>query len=64
MLGMAWRLPIKRLIFYNFFAESTKENFDYYFNEFMKTNDKYFEENLNSNIPIIIMIDKILDEMT
>ena len=30
----------------------------------MKTNDKYFEENINSNIPIIIMIDKILDEMT
>ena len=32
MLGMAWRLPVKRLIFYNYFAESTKENFEYYFN--------------------------------
>ena len=64
MLGMAWRLPIKRLIFYNFFAESTKENFEYYLNEFMKTNDKYFEENLNSNVPITIIIDKILDEMS
>ena len=64
MLGMAWRLPIKRLIFYNFFAESTKENFEYYLNEFMKINDKYFEENLNSNVPITIIIDKILDEMS
>jgi len=64
MLGMAWRLPIKRLIFYNFFAESTKENFEYYLNEFMKTNDKYFEENLNSNVPITIIIDKIFDEMS
>ena len=64
ILGMAWRLPIKRLIFYNFFAESTKENFEYYLSEFMKINDKYFEENLNSNVPITIIIDKILDEIS
>jgi pyruvate,water dikinase len=43
ILGMAWRLPIKRIIFYNFFADSTKENFKYYFNEFMEKYDKYFE---------------------
>ena len=29
-IGMAWRLPIKRIIFYNFFAQSTKENFEYH----------------------------------
>ena len=50
---MAWRLPIKRIIFYNFFAQSTKDNFDYYFNEFMEKNEKYFEDNLMSNIPIL-----------
>ena len=63
-LGMAWRLPIKRIIFYNFFAQSTKDNFDYYFNEFMEKNEKYFEENLMSNIPILTMIEKIIDEVT
>ena len=63
-LGMAWRLPIKRILFYNFFADSSKENFDYYLNEFMESNDKYIEENLASNIPIAIIIDKILDEIS
>ena len=64
MLGLAWRLPIKRLMFYHFFAESTKENFEYYFNEHTKTNDKYFEENLYSDLPITIIFDKILDEIS
>ena len=55
-LGMAWRLPIKRIIFYNFFAESTKENFEYYLNNFMETNDKYIDDNLNSDLPISTII--------
>ena len=63
-LGMAWRLPIKRIIFYNFFAQSTKDNFEYYFKEFQEKNDKYFEENLTSNIPILTMIEKIFDDLT
>ena len=64
IIGMAWRLPIKRIIFYNFFSDSTKENFEYYCNEFIKTNEKYIENNLNSNIPITNIIDKIMDELT
>ena len=56
---MAWRLPIKRIIFYNFFAESTKENFEYYLNNFMETNDKYIDDNLNSDLPISTIITKI-----
>jgi len=63
-LGMAWRLPIKRIIFYNFFAESTKENFEYYLNNFMETNDKYIDDNLNSDLPISTIITKILDEIS
>ena len=58
ILGMAWRLPIKRLIFYNYYAKSTKENFEYYLNEFMKNNEKYINENLNSNVPIITILEK------
>ena len=64
MLGLVWRLPIKRLMFYNFFEEYTKENFEYYFNEYMKTNNKYFEENLYGDLPITIIFDKILDEIS
>jgi pyruvate,water dikinase len=64
ILGMAWRLPIKRLIFYNYYAKSTKENFEYYLNEFMKNNEKYINENLNSNVPIITILEKICDELT
>ena len=64
MLGMAWRLPIKRIIFYNFFSQSTKDNFEYYFKEFIEKNDKYFEENIDSNTPILTMIEKIFDEVT
>ena len=30
----------------------------------MKINDKFFEENLNSDAPITIIIDKIMDEMS
>ena len=63
-IGMAWRLPIKRIIFYNFFAQSTKENFEYYLKEFMEQNEKYIEENLNSNLSISIIINKILDEIS
>ena len=64
ILGMAWRLPIKRIIFYNFFAKSTKENFEYYFKEFMEKFDKYFEENLSNNTPILMMVEKIFDDLT
>ena len=63
-IGMAWRLPIKRIIFYNFFAQSTKENFEYYLKEFMEQNEKFIEENLNSNLSISIIINKILDEIS
>ena len=64
MLGMAWRLPIKRIIFYNYFAQSTKDNFEYYLGEFMKNNEKYIEDNLSSDIPIMNIIEKIIDEIT
>ena len=57
-IGMAWRLPIKRIIFYNFFSQSTKDNFEYYLKEFMEQNEKYIEENLNSNLSISIIINK------
>ena len=63
-LGMAWRLPIKRMIFYNYYAQSTKENFEYYLGEFMKNNDKYIEDNLTSEVPIINIVEKIGDEIT
>ena len=62
--GMAWRLPIKRIIFYNFFAESSKANFDYYFNEFVKNNEKYIKDNLKSDVPIYKILEKMLDEFT
>ena len=63
-IGMAWRLPLKRIIFCNFFSQSSKENFDYYMDEFMKVNDKYIDDNLDSNIPILDIIEKILDEFS
>ena len=63
-IGMAWRLPLKRIIFCNFFSQSSKENFDYYMEEFLKVNDKYIEDNLDSNIPIIDILEKIVDELT
>ena len=63
-IGMAWRLPIKRIIFYNFFAQSTKENFEYYMKEFMEKNEQYIEENLNSNLSISTMINKLIDEIS
>ena len=64
ILGMAWRLPIKRILFYNFFAQSTKENFDYYLDEFTKINDKFIDDNLNSDLPLTTIVDKILDELS
>ena len=63
-IGMAWRLPIKRIIFYNFFAQSTKENFEYYMKEFMEKNEQYIEENLDSNLSISTMINKLIDEIS
>ena len=61
---MAWRLPLKRIIFCNFFAQSSKENFDYYMEEFIKVNEKYIEDNLDSNIPILEILEKLADELT
>ena len=63
-IGMAWRLPIKRMIFCNFFAQSSKENFDYYMDEYIKVNEKYIEDNLDSNIPIKDILEKLADELT
>jgi len=63
-IGMAWRLPLKRIIFCNFFSQSSKENFDYYMKEFIKVNEKYIEDNLDSNIPIIDILEKIVDELS
>ena len=63
-LGMAWRLPLKRIIFCNFFSQSSKENFDYYMDEFMKDNDKYIDDNLDSNVPILDILEKIVDQFT
>ena len=64
MIGMAWRLPVKRIIFCNFFSESSKTNFDYYLNQFMKDNEKFIKDNLNSNTPILTILEKIADEFT
>ena len=64
LIGMAWRLPVKRIIFYNFFAQSTKENFEYYMKDFVEKNDKYIEENLNSDLSMSIIIEKLLDEIS
>ena len=63
-IGMAWRLPLKRIIFCNFFSQSSKENFDYYMEEYIKINDKYIEDNLDSNIPILEILEKLADELT
>ena len=63
-VGMAWRLPIKRFIFYNYYAQSTKENFEYYFNEFQKNTEQTIENNLNSNVSIMTIFETILDEFT
>ena len=63
-IGMAWRLPIKRIIFYNFFAESTKENFEYYMKQFIEKNEQYIEENLNSNLSMSVIIEKLVDEIS
>ena len=63
-IGMAWRLPVKRLIFCNYYSQTSKEYFDYYMDEFMKENDKYVDDNLDSNIPILDILEKITDEFT
>ena len=63
-LGMAWRLPLKRIIFCNFYSQTSKEYFDYYMDEFMKENDKYVDDNLDSNIPILDILEKIVDEFS
>ena len=63
-IGMAWRLPLKRLIFCNFYSQTSKEYFDYYMDEFMKVNDKYVDDNLDSNIPILDILEKIVDEFS
>ena len=63
-LGMAWRLPLKRIIFCNYFSQSSKEYFDYYMDEFMMENEKYVDDNLDSNIPILDILEKIVDEFS
>ena len=63
-IGMAWRLPLKRLIFCNYYSQTSKEYFDYYMDEFMKVNDKYVDDNLDSNIPILDILEKIVDEFS
>ena len=64
LLGMAWRLPIKRFIFYNYYAQSSKENLEYYINIYVKYYEKYIKDNMNSNIPIQDILEKMIDELT
>ena len=35
-IGMAWRLPIKRFIFYNYYAQSSKDNLNNALESFVK----------------------------
>ena len=63
-LGMAWRLPIKRIIFYNYYAQSSKDNLNNALDIFIKDNEKYIKQNLNSNISVLNILEKMIDELT
>ncbi|ORX83933.1 glutathione synthetase ATP-binding domain-like protein [Anaeromyces robustus] len=63
-LGMAWRLPIKRLIFYNFFASSTKKNLDNAYEKFINDNEIYVKNNLKSNVPVFKILEQMFDQYT
>ena len=64
MLGMARRSPTKRIVFPNFFAESTKQNFEYYMEEFCSNTEKYIKENINSKIPILTVFENVMENFT
>ena len=64
LFGMAWRLPIKRFIFYNYYAQSSKENLEYYINIFINFYDKYIKDNFKSNIPILDILNKMMDDLS
>ena len=53
-----------KLIFYNYYAQSSKENLLYYLDIFIKYYDKYIKDNLNSNISILDILDKMMDDLS
>jgi len=61
-LGMAWRLPIKRLIFYQFFAPSTKRNLDQALENFVKDNEIFVSNNLRTDVPVLKVLEQIFDQ--
>ena len=63
-IGMAWRLPIKRMIFYNYFGESSKDNLNKALESYINDNEKYIKDNLTSDIPILNILEKMMDELT
>ena len=63
-IGMAWRLPIKRFIFYNYYAQSSKDNLNNALESFVKYYEKYIKDNINSDIPVLNILEKMVDEIT
>jgi len=64
-LGMAWRLPIHRMIFYKFFASSTKRNLDGALDNFKKRIEEYVtKDKENKEIPVLTLLETMADELT
>jgi len=61
-LGMAWRLSIQRLIFYNYFAPSTKVNLDNALEKFVHDQEIFVKNNFKTHIPILKILEQIFDK--
>jgi len=62
-IGMAWRLPIQRIIFYKFFAPSSKNNLDNALEKFVNDYDTYLKESLKSDLSILNFSEKIFNDL-
>lgn len=60
--GMAWRMPIFRIFFCNWFAESSINNFQYYFEVLNENTKKYIESLNNNTISFTQAINSIAEE--
>jgi len=56
-------IPIIRILFPKFFAKSSKENFEFYMNQFITENEKYVQNNLDSNVPILTVLEHLINNL-
>jgi len=61
--GLITRIPILRILLPKLFAKSSKENCEFYMNQFITESEKYIQNNMDSNVPISTISENLIIDL-